>query len=189
MAASRKLIEDSEPMSQPAENAPDELSQTLRFQERAYNRFYFIISAIFLFIGAFLMSLPVFLHTGKWLYTILIFAGLSVLSLIPLGFLLFNDCFFEVSPDYLAYIPWFGRPRIIQWHQVDRIVVETSSHGSLSLKIVDTKHDEIFPDARVPESGTLFRLIFGHLLSAGKRDMLEEALKKAGLKLKKRAEN
>lgn len=189
MAAPRKLIEDNGPMSQPAERGPDELTQTMRFPERAYNRFYFIISAIFLFIGAFLTSLPVFLHTGQWLYTIIIFVCLSALALIPLGLLLFNDCFFEVSPDYLAYIPWSGRPRIIQWNQVDRIVVKTSSHGSLSLKIVDTDHKKIFPDARVPEAGRLFRLIFGHLLTAGKRDMLEEALKKAGLKLKKRTDN
>jgi hypothetical protein len=189
MATQKELKNDVGRMSQPIDNGLDELSRTLRFPERAYSRFFFIVSALFVYIAAFLIGHLVLLNSGEWLYALATFACISALSFIPLGLLAFNACFFEISPEHLAYLPWFGRPRIIQWHHVDSIVAETSSHGGFSLKIVDINHNKIFPDIHVPDSGKLFGLIFGHLSAAGKLEMLEKAFENSGLKLKKREEN
>ena len=176
-------------MSQPPDNGLDELSRTLRFPERAYSRFFFIVSALFVCIAAFLIGYLILLISGQWLYALGAFICISALSFIPLGLLAFNACFFEISPEYLAYVPWFGRLRIIQWHLVDRIDAEKSSHGGFSLKIVDINHNKIFPDAHVPDFGKLFRLIFEHLSTAGKQEMIVKALENSGIKLKKRKAN
>jgi hypothetical protein len=189
MADQKELENDMGQMSQPIDNGLDERSRTFRFPERAYSRFFFILSALFICIAAYLIGYLVLLNSGEWLYALATFACISVLSFIPLGLLSLNACFFEISPEYIAYLPWFGRQRIIQWHHVDRIVVETSSHGGFSLKIEDINHNKISPDVHMPDFKKLFWLIFENLAAAGKQEMFEKAFENSGLKLKKRAEN
>lgn len=149
--------------------APEsELFATVRFREGRFNSNFLVwAAAAFPMSGLFVGILYVF-FLGEPVWNIPAATGaFGVFSVIPLALLYYNHCYYEVSPRHIAYYPWRGRARIIPWQGVVAVRFPVSE-----MTVTDGHKIRIRIWATIPRFEELVALVLGHLIKAGKQDLI-----------------
>ncbi len=153
----------------PITPAPEsELSAAVRFREGRFNSTFLVwAAAAFPAIGLLVGMLYVFmLDEAAWNIPAAA-GGFGVFSVIPLALLYYNHCYYEVSPQHFAYYPWRGRARVIPWHEVGAVHISPTD-----ITVTNGHKTRIRVWPTIPRFEELVSLLLGHLVKAGKQDLL-----------------